>query len=268
MPSLGLLRRNVPIALRDYALTLLAFFAILALNLVLLQTAGPRVAAVSAFLLVVLLFYAAWRGYGPGIVIVTLTVFVAPRMIGTNPRRPVDLVSFALLTLCLLLVSRLSATKRRTEASLRLAAETLEERVAQRTLELSQNQERLREQAQLLDLANDAILTLDQGGVITFWGRGAAQLYGWKAEEAVGKPGFQLLATVFPEPRANIEAKVIETGSWNGQLSQTKKDGTRVTVMSRWAQRRAPDGSLCGTLELNTDLTHQRHVEEQLRHNH
>lgn len=261
----GVLRMNAPNVLRQYVYLLLAFVGIIALTLLLLQTVGQKATAVSGFLLLILLFVAAWLGYVPGLLIVTLTVFVAPRFLATGPRRPVDLVSFALLVVCLFLVSRLSSTKRRTEATLRRAAETLEERVLERTLEISKNQERLREQAQLLDLADDAILTTDQAGVITFWSRGAAQLYGWSPEEAMGKPAAQLLETVFPESRNAIEAKMLETGSWSGELTHKAKSGTRFTVMSRWALRRDANGDPCGTLEINSDLTNQRRVEEQLR---
>ena len=58
----------------------------------------------------------------------------------------------------------------------------------------------LREQAGLLDLTHDTVFVRDMNDVITYWNRGAEELYGWRREEAVGKVTHELLQTVFPAP--------------------------------------------------------------------
>src|SRR5919199_1327818 len=76
-----------------------------------------------------------------------------------------------------------------------------------RTLELQAA--RLAEQAELLDLANDAILVWAlQSGAIRFWNRGAQELYGWTSAEALGRTPQAVLQTRFPRPLAEINAEL------------------------------------------------------------
>jgi PAS domain S-box-containing protein len=126
-------------------------------------------------------------------------------------------------------------------------------------------EEHLREQAQLLDLAPDAILVLAWDGTIEFWNRGAADRYGWSREEALGKTAHELLKTEFPEPLVDIKAKLARDGYWHGELTQTKRDGTRISIASRWALRRTEDEQPAGYLEIATDITERKHAEERLR---
>jgi len=86
-------------------------------------------------------------------------------------------------------------------------------------------EESLREQAALLDLTHDAIFARDMNGVIKYWNRGAQELYGWTAEEALGKTSHTLLKTAAPAPLEQIEAEIVNAGRWEGELMQTKKDG-------------------------------------------
>ncbi len=58
----------------------------------------------------------------------------------------------------------------------------------------------LRQRADLLDLASEAIMVRDLDGTVQFWNSGATALYGWSAEEARGKKLHQLLNTQFPVP--------------------------------------------------------------------
>jgi PAS domain S-box-containing protein len=143
--------------------------------------------------------------------------------------------------------------------------QSLETRVAERTRELSEQQAQLQEQAELLDLANDGIFTVDQSGLVRFWNRGAESLYGYSSSEAQGRSIHELLSTVFPRPLSEIEATLHSTGVWLGELIHTRKNRSRITVMSRWALRRDRNGQPCGWLEINTDITAQRRMEDQLR---
>jgi PAS domain S-box-containing protein len=96
----------------------------------------------------------------------------------------------------------------------------------------------LREQAQLLNLTHDAIVVLDMEGTIKYWNRGAEELYGWPAEQAIGNVIEVLLKTVFPVPLEMIEEEVTRTGRWEGELVHTKRDGSQVVVASRWSLQR------------------------------
>jgi PAS domain S-box-containing protein len=89
------------------------------------------------------------------------------------------------------------------EAGFRLLAEALERQTWT-----------LREQAQILDLAYDAILVRDMSGRIIFWNRGAEELYGWAREEALGQVSHELLRTRFPTSRQDVEAEVLDLAAW------------------------------------------------------
>src|SRR6185436_7059277 len=88
----------------------------------------------------------------------------------------------------------------------------------------------LREQASLLNLTHDSIFVRDMNDVITYWNHGAEELYGWTAEEVVAKRSttHQLLKTVFPEPLDKIDAELLRSGRWEGELVHTMADGTQV----------------------------------------
>src|SRR5262249_5323734 len=92
-----------------------------------------------------------------------------------------------------------------------------------------------REQAHLLNLTSDAIFVLDVGGTITYWNRGAEDLYGWKAEEATGKRIRDLLGTKFPISRDVSMQALLKAGHWEGELTQTRRDGSLLIVASRWS---------------------------------
>jgi PAS domain S-box-containing protein len=122
-----------------------------------------------------------------------------------------------------------------------------------------------RERAQLLDLTHDSIFVRDPNGVISYWNRGAELLYGWTSEEAQGKVAQELLQTVFPAPLADITATVTQTGRWDGELVHTKRNGSQVTVSSRWALRRDESGTPIGALETNSDITARKRAETLVR---
>ena len=125
----------------------------------------------------------------------------------------------------------------------------------------------LREQASLLNLTHDSIFVRDMNNVITYWNHGAEELYGWTAEEVVGKgvTTHQLLKTVFPAPLDKIEPELLRTSRWEGELVHTKADGTQVVVASRWSLLRDERQRPLTVLETNNDITNRQQAEEALR---
>lgn len=114
---------------------------------------------------------------------------------------------------------------------------------------------RLAAQARLLNLSHDMIFVRDRQGVVTFWNTAAEQVYGWKAEEAVGVGADQLLRTVYPESREAVEADLIDRGRWEGRLEQRTKAGLAIVVDARWALQHDHLGKPIGVLETHTDVT-------------
>ncbi len=121
------------------------------------------------------------------------------------------------------------------------------------------------ERARLLDLSHDAIFVHDLSGNITYWNRGAEQLYGWSSDEAAGRQPRELIRTVFPTTYEAIIAEVHRTGRWEGELIQTTRDGRQVAASSRWALQRDDHERPLAILETNTDITEQKRADAELR---
>ena len=123
----------------------------------------------------------------------------------------------------------------------------------------------LAEQARLLNLTNDAVIIRDTSDRITYWNRGASEMYGYSSEEAIGSVSHDLFQTVFPEPLDVIEATLKRCGRWSGELVHKRKDGRELIATSRWALDRDSAGSPLFILETNNDITRQRLSERALR---
>jgi len=115
----------------------------------------------------------------------------------------------------------------------------------------------------LLDQTHDAVCARSMSGVIEYWSRGAEKLYGWTADEAVGRVSHALFKTVFPAPLDHIEAELLRMGYWEGELVHVLKDGTRVTVASRWSVLRCEASRPIAILETNKDITDRKRVEAE-----
>lgn len=131
--------------------------------------------------------------------------------------------------------------------------------------ERKRSEERSERESRLLDLSFDAIVVRDSCDCVRYWNRGAKELYGWTAEEAEAKVTHSLLSSVFPQPIEQIVAILKKEGRWEGEIIHSRKDGKRLTVMSRWALFH--DGETGGqwVLETNTDITKRKATEEELR---
>ncbi|MCC3612037.1 MAG: PAS domain S-box protein [Microcoleus sp. PH2017_40_RAT_O_B] len=151
----------------------------------------------------------------------------------------------------------------------------LEKRVTERTAQLTEVNDRLlvtllekdhayqllTEQAQLLDLAHDSIITWDLNSVITFWNQGAELMYGWTKAEAFGQESHSLFKTQFPQPLAEIQAELFETGYWEGELIHYTRDDRQITVSSRWVVQKDDAGRPIKILEINSDVTQRKAAE-------
>ncbi len=128
--------------------------------------------------------------------------------------------------------------------------------------EREQTEEQVREQALLLNQSQDAILVLDLENRILFWNSGAARLFGWTANEAIGHYLDELLFDELCPALQTAQQAVNEQGEWQGELQQRTKDGKQVTVESRWSlirQSNIPKSILL----VNTDITQRKQAENQ-----
>jgi two-component system cell cycle sensor histidine kinase/response regulator CckA len=124
--------------------------------------------------------------------------------------------------------------------------------------------EKIREQAALLDKARDAIALRNLEHDLIYWNKGAEFLYGWTAEEVIGKNADELLYKGKPAKLIEAENSVIDKGEWIGELGQITKEGKEIIVQSRWTLVRDREGKPKSILIINTDITETKKLESQL----
>lgn len=124
-------------------------------------------------------------------------------------------------------------------------------------------EEKIREQAALLDKACDAILVCDLDDRVIFWNRSAERIYGWSAPEAAGRRIHELLFDQLPLSFNEARKGVAELGEWTGEFHQLAKDGRPVLVQSSWTLVRDEEGRPKSKLIINTDITGQKDLEER-----
>jgi PAS domain S-box-containing protein len=123
-------------------------------------------------------------------------------------------------------------------------------------------EEKIREQANLLDIAQDAIIVHDLNDRIVYWNNSAERIYGWMRDEAMAKNASELLHTDYESiKRALLNVK--EKGAWFGELSQVTKTQKNVIVESRWSLVRDDRGRPKSILTINTDITDKKSMEQQ-----
>jgi PAS domain S-box-containing protein len=199
-----------------------------------------------------------YLGVGPAVLAVVASSLVFNYFF-TEPRYSfyvytIDLAHYVVFVLFAVLLIWFSAIRRRFERQLLQSRDELEKEVAVR-----------KQQASLLDLTHDTIFVRDMNDVITYWNRGAQELYGWTPEQAIGQDSHGLLQTEFPIPIEEVRAELLRAGRWDGELQKAKADGSRVVVASRWSLRRDEQGRPLAILETNNDATDRKRREEEIR---
>jgi PAS domain S-box-containing protein len=117
--------------------------------------------------------------------------------------------------------------------------------------------------AETLDQAHVVINKPD--GTILYWNRVAESIYGWTAEEARGKKQHELLHAEFSKPYREVEAELFESGSWNGEIRQSRRDGSTLWVASHWALQYDRHGERSTLIKMSSDITNHKRTEEALQ---
>jgi PAS domain S-box-containing protein len=135
--------------------------------------------------------------------------------------------------------------------------------VARDVTERRKWEDKIAEQAALLSKARDAIAVRDLDGTIRFWNKGAERLYGWTAEEVIGRKMSEL---VYANPGVfeGANCQVVENGEWSGEIQQHTKDRRELIVEARWTLVRDKEGRPRSVLAINTDITEKKAIEAQL----
>jgi PAS domain S-box-containing protein len=124
-------------------------------------------------------------------------------------------------------------------------------------------QDWLRQQAELLEQAHDAMIVWDfETTQIRYWNRAAEELYGHSKSEALARRVGDLLESEFPVPGCAEALK--SSGRWSGELRHRTRDGRTILVESRQALVQRSDGGVV-VLESSHDVTGRVHTEHELR---
>ncbi len=130
-------------------------------------------------------------------------------------------------------------------------------------IERKRMEQKVYEQAALLDVVTDAIFVQGLDNQILFWSQGAETLYGWTASEALRKDAKALLHRDSGPQFEAIQQALAEQDQWRGELRQVAKAGRAIIVDSRWTLMKDEAGNPKSTLVVNTDITEKKQLEAQ-----
>jgi len=125
-------------------------------------------------------------------------------------------------------------------------------------------EERIRQQAGLLDKAQDAVFVCDLDYKLLYWNRGAEQMYGWKTSEILGRDIFEVTYSGNRELERRARAALDVKGEWKAVVPKLKRNGTPMTIDARWTLVNNDRGEPDYILITNTDITEQKRAEEHL----
>lgn len=150
-----------------------------------------------------------------------------------------------------------------TQVAIAIQQAQLYEQVQRELHERQRAETTIREQAELLDVATDAILVSDLNHKICYWNKGAERIYGWSASEVMGQRTAALLYPKTSTIALDIYHTVLGQGTWQGELQQLDRTNQEITVASRWTLVRNSQGQAKAILMVNTDITQKKHLERQ-----
>ncbi|HWP93224.1 MAG TPA: response regulator [Thermodesulfobacteriota bacterium] len=128
---------------------------------------------------------------------------------------------------------------------------------------LKRAEEQILQQADLLNIATDAIIVLDIEHQVLFWNKGAERIYGWKTEETEGKNISELRLTSAPTELEEALKTVKDRGEWKGELHQITRDGKEVIVENRCTLVLDSQGNPKSIFIVGTDITEKKRIEAQ-----
>ncbi|MFQ6026151.1 MAG: response regulator [Dehalococcoidia bacterium] len=121
----------------------------------------------------------------------------------------------------------------------------------------------VRFQAQLMDNVRESVVATDLEGRVIYWGKGAEELHGYSAEEAMGKLLSLIGEPEDDEPGLHRMAQALSTGSWSGQYLQQRRDGTSFWADTVLSLVRDSQGEPCGLIGIDRDITERKEAEQQ-----
>ncbi|HYJ64175.1 MAG TPA: PAS domain S-box protein, partial [Parafilimonas sp.] len=206
-------------------------------------------------------------GFVVFIITITNDILYANLSINSVPLFYVGLFLFAIILSILL-----SGQFGKTFADLQVVNASLHkanEELGSMNKEINEKNSALEFSATVSDSIADAVIstsTQQEGYNITGWNKAAELMYGWKAEEVIGKPAHEIITINSSEEQRKLWQAILDTnGFWKGEVVQKKKDGKNIHVLASVAYVKNKDGKILGTVGVNRDISEQKKAEIELR---
>jgi PAS domain S-box-containing protein len=128
-----------------------------------------------------------------------------------------------------------------------------------------QADEYIRYQAGLLENVSDAIVATDMYSNITSWNSAATEIYGWRAEDVIGKPLENFIHTSYEEntSQEQVLQQFLQQGLWRGEVTQNRKNGTEITVLASVSLVQNHAGTPIAMVAVNRDITERKRLDEE-----
>jgi PAS domain S-box-containing protein len=247
---------------------------------------APQALEATFFIYILAILAGAWCGYGPGLLVTALVLTVLPFLFRPGFRLvDINLVGLACFSVVSLVVSRTARAQRRAEAELRDLAVSLERRVHEKTAELEQLLDREhtarteletrrseleraealeRRLSSIVESSEDAIVGKTLDGRITSWNNGAARMYGYTADEAIGRSVSMLCPPGISDEVPLLLAR-LRSGERIGSYETTRltKDGALIDVSVTLSPILDATGAVVGASAVARDVTARRRAEEE-----
>ncbi len=124
-------------------------------------------------------------------------------------------------------------------------------------------EQKICDQAALLNVATEGIWVKDLAQKITFWNRGAENIYGWEEKEIINQNFHHIIAPKVMPQILKAEKTVLEKGKWQGEIHTLTKSGQEIVVESHWTLMRDPRGTPKAVLMVDNDITEKKKLEAQ-----
>ncbi|HST51762.1 MAG TPA: PAS domain S-box protein [Pyrinomonadaceae bacterium] len=124
----------------------------------------------------------------------------------------------------------------------------------------------LRFRSRLLDTVEQAVIATDLAGKIIYWNQHAEKLYGWSAEEAVGRDIVEITpAESSREQAAEIMSRLVAGETWSGEFDLRRRDGVAFPALVTDTPIHDEAGRLVGIVGVSADITERRRAEAAMR---
>jgi PAS domain S-box-containing protein len=121
-------------------------------------------------------------------------------------------------------------------------------------------------QVNLLENVNDAVIAADANFALTVWNHAAEAMYGWTADEVLGRPATEVPPAEFIAGEGSKTRRaLLEAGQWTGELVQARRDGAPICVEAKAIALRDEAGAISSFVSVNRDISDRKRTEDALR---